>query len=358
MEASSYAVIDYAALRHNLSIVGHYAPSSKIMAVIKANAYGHGLLGVANALNHADGFAVARIDEAIKLRQQGHQQRILVLAGFSNATELKCFYQYQLDSVIHHSHQLDLLERQNQPPLNVWLKLDSGMGRLGFRPDEFEAAYQRLKACAVNDIILMTHLANADDLKDNKTQQQLKVFKQHSHQQVSSIANSAAILAWQQAISEWVRPGIMLYGISPFADKTSKDFGLRPVMQLHSKLIAIKTLQKGDSVGYGTDYQCQQTTRLGIVAIGYGDGYPRSAKTGTPVLIHQQRVPLIGRVSMDIITVDLNTCPAAQIGDTVTLWGNDLAIEIIANHANTIPYTLVCGITQRVPILVRQLATT
>ena len=355
MNATTIALINYEALRHNLTVVRDYAPNSKIMAIIKANAYGHGLLGVAKALNNADGFAVARVDEAITLRQHGYQQHLLVLAGFNNATELKLFNHYQLDSVIHHCHQLDLLEQhQNQQQLKIWLKLDSGMGRLGFRPDEFEQAYQRLKACSVSDIILMTHLANADDLEDNKTQQQLNVFKQFSHQQVASIANSAAILAWQQSISEWVRPGIMLYGISPFTDKTSKDFGLRPVMQLQSQLIAIKTLQKGDRVGYGADYQCQQSTRLGIVAIGYGDGYPRSAKTGTPVLIHHQRVPLIGRVSMDMMTVDLNTCPTAKIGDTVTLWGDDLAIEEIANHAETIPYTLVCGITQRVPILARK----
>ena len=226
------------------------------------------------------------------------------------------------------------------------------MNRLGFKLHDFQAVYQRLQQCSIikRPIRLMTHLASADDRQDPMTLVQIERFNT-TLQGIScerSIANSAGILGWQHALADWVRPGIMLYGISPFPEQTGEQLGLKPIMALHSRLIAVKPVAKGETVGYAGSWVCQQATRLGVVAIGYGDGYPRYAKVGTPVLINGQRVPLIGRVSMDMITVDLNSQPDAKPGDPVTLWGEGLAVEEIAQWADTIPYTLVCGITQRV----------
>jgi alanine racemase len=264
--------------------------------------------------------------------------------------------QYQLEAVIHSPQQIALLQaRKTQQMLTVWLKMDSGMNRLGFKAADFQAAYQSLLQCpSVNQPIhLITHFASADDLQDSKTQEQLALFnaatKDYPGQR--SIANSAGIIGWPQAISDWVRPGIMLFGCSPFADKTATDLGLKPVMSLHSRVIAVKQLEAGETVGYSGTWRAEQPTRLGVVAVGYGDGYPRYAKTGTPVLVNGQRVPLIGRVSMDMITVDLNQLPDVQPGDPVTLWGDGLAVEEIAHYADTIPYTLLCGITPRVQMI-------
>ena len=236
------------------------------------------------------------------------------------------------------------------------------MNRLGFKPKEFNAVFQRLNQCSIirQPISLMTHLANADDKQDPTTLKQIGLFNETVAALVPSlgessnersIANSAGILAWKEALTDWVRPGVMLYGISPFPDSTGEQLGLKPIMSLHSRLIAVKPLAKGDKVGYSGTWVCEKPTTLGVVAIGYGDGYPRYAKAGTPVLVNGQRVPLIGRVSMDMITVDLETQPHAKPGDPVTLWGDGLAVEEIALCADTIPYTLVCGVTQRVQIV-------
>jgi alanine racemase len=325
------------------------------MAIIKANAYGHGALRIAEALkDQVHGFAVARVAEGIYLRQAGITQRIAVLEGFTCAEELQQLQQYQLDIVVHSDAQLSLLEKQAlQTPVAAWLKIDTGMNRLGFKPAEFASAYQHLIACAIikQPINVMTHLANADNKQDAMTTRQLTLFNETVSALMPlerSIANSAGILAWQTAITEWVRPGIMLYGISPFADSTGEQLGLKAIMSLHSRLIAVKRISKGETVGYGGGWLCEQDTLLGVVAIGYADGYPRYAKSGTPVLVNGQRVPLIGRVSMDMITVDLGTQPHAKAGDAVTLWGENLPVEEIARWAETIPYTLVCGVTQRV----------
>jgi alanine racemase len=353
---AAYAEINLDAVRHNLIKVRGYAPQAKVMAVIKANAYGHGLLRMAQALTDVDAFAVARIDEGIRLRKAGITQRIAVLQGFTNTEELQCLIDFQLEAVIHSYHQLALVESwQSQANLPAWLKIDTGMNRLGFKVDDVAPVYSRLSQCGIinKPISLITHLASADDKSSSFTLQQIAQFNYAvtAYEGERSIANSAGILAWQEAISDWVRPGIMLYGISPFPDITGSDLGLKPVMSLHSKLIAVKPVAKGETVGYGNSWICDKATTLGLVAIGYGDGYPRHTKEGTPVLVNGQRVPLVGRVSMDMITVNLATQPDAKPSDKVTLWGDGLAVEDIADYANTISYTLVCGVTQRVQII-------
>ena len=357
MSPAAYVKLDLQAAQHNLRQVRCYAPNNKVMAVIKANAYGHGILRLANALNEADGFAVARVDEGVRLRQAGFQQAILVLQGFVCQDELQLMLNNQLDAMIHNVTQIEILKQLSPQTaqLKVWLKMDTGMNRLGFKVDDFQAAYQQLSQLAtiLKPINLITHFANADDLLDDKTRQQLDLFNQSiaGFPGERSIANSAGIIGWPNIQSDWVRPGLMLYGCSPFAGKTGADFGLKPVMSLHSRLIATKTIKAGETVGYGGSWQASTNTLVGVVSIGYGDGYHRHTRSGAPVLVNGQRAPLIGRVSMDMITVDLSQLPEAKIGDPVTLWGQDLAVEEIAYYADTIPYTLLCGITQRVEIL-------
>lgn len=353
---ATYAEIDLDAVRHNLLIVRRYAPQAKIMAVIKANAYGHGLIRIADALEGVDAFAVARIDEGVRLRQAGIRQRIAVLQGYNTADELQNLINFNLESVVHSYHQLDLIENwQGQAFLAVWLKIDTGMNRLGFKPKNFGSAHHRLSRCRVikHPINLITHLASADDKDSTFTSDQINIFKHMliGYEGERSIANSAGILAWHGAISDWVRPGLMLYGISPFPGSTGAQLNLAPVMSLHSKLIAVKPVENGEAVGYGNSWICDKDTTIGVVACGYGDGYPRHVKPGAPVLVNGQRVRLIGRVSMDMLTVDLGSQPDAKPGDKVTLWGKGLAVEEIATYADTIPYALVCGVTQRVQFL-------
>jgi alanine racemase len=361
MIPAAYAVLNLDAVQHNLQRVRSYAPKAKIMAVIKANGYGHGLLRIAEALQNVDAFAVARVDEGVRLRKAGIKHRIAVLEGFTCVEELDELLNYRLDAVVHSFVQLEILEsRKEQGVCAIWLKLDTGMNRLGFKPKELNSVFQRLNRCSIirQPISLMTHLANADDKQDATTLKQISLFNdtlaalsglESSNER--SIANSAGILAWKEALADWVRPGVMLYGISPFPDSTGERLGLKPIMGLHSRLIAVKPIATGDKVGYSGTWVCEKPTTLGVVAIGYGDGYPRYAKAGTPLLVNGQRVPLIGRVSMDMITVDLETQPHAKSGDPVTLWGDGLAVEEIALCADTIPYTLVCGVTQRVQIV-------
>lgn len=365
MMPAAYVHLDLDAARHNLQQVKRYAPDNQILAVIKANAYGHGMIRMASALDQADGFAVARVDEGVKLRQAGFQQSITVLQGFVCADELQQLLAHQLDAVIHTPQQIQILQQSDDLPpqqFTAWLKMDTGMNRLGFKGNDFNTAYQSLQSCSLirQPIHLITHFANADDLLDDKTRQQIDLFNAavKDYPGPRSIANSAGIIGWPNVSSgthnphqNWVRPGLMLYGCSPFAGKTGADFGLKPVMSLHSRLIAVKDVAAGEHVGYSGTWLCQTATRLGVISIGYGDGYHRHTQSGAPVLVNGKRVPLIGRVSMDMITVDLNTQPDARPGDTVTLWGGELAIEEIAHYADTIPYTLLCGITQRVQIL-------
>lgn len=354
--AAAYIELDLSALRHNISRVREYAPESKLMAVIKANAYGHGLLALANHLEqYVDAFAVARIDEAVRLRKAKIKGRIIVLQGFSQADEIAILQTYQLEPVVHSLAQLVTLESLNtQASLTVWLKVDTGMNRLGIQPAQFKSVLARLKKCRCvhQSIGFMTHFANADDVQDNKTEQQLQLFNVTTENQSGekSCANSAGLIAWAETRQDWVRPGLMIYGVSPLLGQAAAQLSLLPVMSLYSRLIAIKQVRKGQTVGYGGRWLAEKDAMIGIVSIGYGDGYPRHAKQGTPVLINHQRVPLIGRVSMDMLTVDLSDCAEVKPGEKVLLWGEGLPVEEIAGYAETIPYTLLCGITQRVQV--------
>lgn len=353
---TAHALIKLTAAAGNLRRIRAVVPEARVMAVIKANAYGHGMLRIARSLQAADGFAVARTDEGLTLRAGGIEQRIAVLQGFVSREELAAHAEAGLEPVIHSDWQVDWLEQARLPrPLAVWLKLDTGMHRLGMLPGEFHVLRRRLETCPAvrQPIPLMSHLANADEIEDRFTEHQLTLFRDVTRDVASesSIANSAGLFAWQDARREWVRPGITLYGVSPFPGRNGLDEDLEPVMTFRSRLISIKQVPAGTRVGYGGDWICPHPTRLGVAAIGYGDGYPRLARSGTPVLVRGRRVPLIGRVSMDMITLDLTACPEADIGDLVTLWGEGLPVEEIANQAGTIPYDLLCGITQRVRII-------
>jgi len=353
MTQAAQAAIDLHALHQNLRRVREAAPAARVMAVIKANGYGHGMLRVAHALSDADAFAVARIEEGIALREAGMVQPITLLEGFLDAAELEAICHHGLGVVVHHEAQVEILERTVLArPIEAWLKVDTGMHRLGFAPDLAVAMWRRLHACpaVAVPLRLMTHLANADDRDDPFTQRQLESFAAAlgGIDGERSIANSAAILAWPEAQGEWVRPGIMLYGVSPFLNGRAQQDGLRPVMTLRSRLIAVRRLSKGDAVGYGSTWVCPEDMPMGVVAVGYGDGYPRHAGSGTPVLINGRRVSLVGRVSMDMICVDLRGAPEAAIGDEAVLWGEGLPVEEIAEHASTIPYELLCAVSQRV----------
>lgn len=356
MTPAAYVKLNLDALQHNLSVVRRFAPGSKVMAVIKANAYGHGLLRVAEKLPNVDGFAVARVDEGIRLRKAGLPQRIAVMEGFTCEDELDDLIEFGLDALIHSFGQLEIIEQKSGAAvINVWLKIDTGMNRLGFSVDDIASVHRRLKACSIirSPVGFMTHLANADDRTDPMTLKQIDLFKRTLSDCIGprSIANSAGILGWRESLSDWVRPGIMMYGVSPFPENTGEDFGLKPVMGLHSRLIAVKSVRQGETVGYGGSWVCDRPTTMGVVAIGYGDGYPRQARPGTPVLVNGHRMPMIGRVSMDMITVDLTGQSAVKPGDQVTLWGPGLPVEEVALWSGTIPYTLLCGITQRVQIV-------
>ena len=353
MLPAAHAVLDMPALAHNLACLRARAPRAKIMAVVKANAYGHGAIPVARALASADAFAVARVGEGVALREAGVRQRIAVLQGFLCAEELALHSRYALEPVVHAEFQVDRLEAADLPrAVAVWLKLDSGMHRLGLGAEAFAACHRRLSLCRSvrQPPFLMTHLASADAPADAATPRQLDLFGGAAAGLPGerSIANSAGLLAWDAALAEWVRPGVALYGVSPFAGRSGREDGLRPVMTLRTRLIAVKPLAAGDAVGYGGDWICPRATRMGVAAIGYGDGYPRHARPGTPVLVRGRRVPLIGRVSMDMITLDLGGCPEAEVGDEVVLWGEGLPVEEVARHADTIPYVLLCNVTPRV----------
>lgn len=347
------ARINLGALQHNLDVMRRTAASSQCMAIIKANGYGHGMVRVARALTNADGFGVASFEEALGLRDAGVAQPITLLSGFLEAPELPLIARHALTVTVHHRFQVEMLERTRlDAPLRVWLKIDTGMHRLGVPLDEARALWQRLNALAWVDkpIGLLTHFACADDRDNHMTLEQIARFDAATEglPGARSLANSAGTIGWQHARRDWVRPGIVLYGVSPFAQMSGAQFGLRPVMTLTSRLIAINQVKRGEAIGYGATWTCPEDMAVGIVAMGYGDGYPRHAAPGTPVLVGGQRVPLIGRVSMDSLYVDLRRHPAAAIGDPVILWGEELPVEEVAAAAGTIPYELLCKVTGRV----------
>ena len=345
MRRTARASINHDALIHNFNRVKQLAPDSRIMAVIKADAYGHGMIQAARALHQADGFAVACIKEAVALREAGILQPISVFQGFQTAEQLQQCIQYQLRPVIYQSQQIELLEKNVSGDLAVWFKVDTGMGRLGIRQDDVDEYWRRLDQCEfVGQVGLMSHFANADDPGNKSNQQQMDRFRYFSdHLNIeTSMCNSAGIMAFPEIQGDWVRPGIMLYGSSPLVNKTAEQLDLKPVMQLETEIIAINYLKKGDAVGYGGRWVCPEDMPVGVVAIGYGDGYPRHAPDGTPVSVHQQRTQLIGRVSMDMITIDLRNIDQARAGDVVQLWGEDVSVDEVAKLSGTIGYELLC----------------
>jgi alanine racemase len=346
------ATIHLDALRHNLKRVRALASRAKVMAVVKADGYGHGLERVAQALAGADAFGVATLADAERIRRAGMRHRIVLLSGFDEPGDLALVRDWQVDCVLHHESQLRLLERT--PPLlpmAVWVKLDTGMHRLGFAPELARRVYQRLRSLPqIAEIRWMTHFACADEQDRDQTDAQMARFAQAVADLPGerSLANSAALQAFPSSHGDWVRPGGMLYGLSTFANQTGLDLGLLPAMSLSTRLISVQSLGAGERVGYGGTFTCPAPMRVGIAAVGYGDGYPRHAGSGAPVRIGGQPGQVIGRVSMDLLAIDLSMAPTAEVGSEVLLWGKQLPVEQVAAAAGTIGYELVCGVTRRV----------
>ena len=393
--------IDAAALRHNLAVVRRLAPRSRIVAAVKANAYGHGLVPVARVFAGADPhvagqhryrsadqetgqemppgedvtsgqevtpgegaipgqevtLGVARLEEALALREAGIEAPVLLLEGVFSVAQLQSAARHRVQIVVHSGEQIDMLERfAGAYRFMVWLKLDTGMNRLGFRIDEFAAARTRLNGCAaVGGMRLMTHLACADEPDNALTRVQIDTFNAVTDALGAdalglerSIANSAGLIAWPQTRVEWVRPGLMLYGLSPFAQRSAASLGLRPAMTLSTRLIAVHQVAAGETVGYGAIWRAPQPASIGIAAIGYGDGYPRGMRNGAPVRVDGHEARIAGRVSMDMCAIDVTKVPDVHVGSAVTLWGEGLPAEQVAPHADTITYELVCRVTERV----------
>jgi len=336
--------IDGEALRHNLGRVREHAPASRVMAVIKANAYGHGVLTAASFLDGADAFAVAMPAEGVALRRAGVTKPLVVLQGFANSDELGLCAEHDLQPVVHQPWQADMLYTASRYALDVWLKIDTGMHRLGVAPDVAARVYDRLDSSAVvRTIRFMSHFANADDSGHSLNNKQIETLRNvtSDYSAERSMANSAAIIGLADSHMEWVRPGIMLYGTSPLLNRTARQLDLKPAMQFESSLAAVQQIRKGERIGYGSTWQCPEDMPVGVVAAGYADGYPRHAPSGTPVWINGQLCPTVGRVSMDSVCVDLRGVDAAH-GDRAVLWGRELSVDAVAGHAGTISYELLC----------------
>ena len=369
----AWTIINLNALRKNLALVRALCPESRIIPVIKSNAYGHGMEQAARALKDTDTriatFAVATLEEALELKGLNLDVPILLLSGFVSAEELALCMENEIEPVIHSTYQVELLEKQwdLELPTNnrrLWLKHNSGMNRLGMTTESCQKAYAKLHEYPGTEFVLMSHLACAGDMENPDSQEitarQMDQFEQTYKSLIEaervdlprSIAASAGILTLPDTHLDYVRPGVMLYGSSPLAGSTGEEIGLQPVMTLSSRLIAINQVSAGEFIGYNASYVCDRDTLVGVVSIGYGDGYPRSAANGTPVLVKTQsginRTRLIGRVSMDTITVDLTEIPDACINNEVILWGDDLCADEVAHAAGTIAYELFCKVTQRV----------
>jgi len=349
------AVIDAPALRHNLEIIRARAGSAQVMAVVKANAYGHGLVPTALALTAADAFAVARLEEGLALRTAGITQPVVLLEGVFSGEQLREAARHGLDFVVHDALQIELLERFGAAQHFVlWIKIDTGMNRLGFAPAQFAAALARLRALtpAPRHLRLMTHLACANERDDGMTRAQLERFRKATYglDLHTSIANSAGLFGTLPIGCDWVRPGLALYGASPFADCLAADLGLKPVMTLTSSVIAVRRVARGETVGYGGAWVAPRDSVIAIVAAGYGDGVHRSLAGGTAVLVAGQRAPLAGRVSMDLMAVDVSALSGVSVGTPVVLWGVGLPVEVVARAAGTIAYELLCSVSQRVPL--------
>ena len=352
MSRGTRAQISQSALRHNFQRVQYYAPNAKVWAVVKANGYGHGATLVATTLGDADGFAVSTIAEGIALRNDGIRQPIILLEGVTDSSHLAVASDYDLICVVHCDEQLrQIVSFQNTPTLTVWLKIDTGMHRLGFSTGDVARARQLLATLPnVTLAGVMTHFACADNpLQRKVTEQQLLLFlSQTLVNDCTSIANSAAIITDQNWHGDWVRPGIMLYGASPLADKTAADLDLKAAMTFVSPVIALHKVRQGDSIGYGLRWQAVRDSLIATLAVGYGDGYPRHAPDGTPVWLNGEIVPLAGRVSMDMIMVDVTDLTCVSVGDIAELWGQNLPVDLVAQHIGTIGYELVTRLSPRV----------
>ncbi len=335
------------ALSNNLKRVRQFCPDCQVMAVIKANAYGHGMLIAAKQLDDAEMFAVAMPAEAFALRTNGCTKPVLVLHGFNDIEELEKFSRLKLSTVVHQSQQLkQLLESDLSAAVDVWIKVDTGMHRIGIPLAEVDSYFGQLRNSAnVARVYIMSHFANADDVENTLNNKQINSFLKVTNdiEADCSMANSAAIMSLPKSHFEVVRPGIMLYGSSPFADTSAAELGLQAVMQFESELIDIKQVKAGESIGYGSTYITDKDLTMGVVAVGYGDGYPRHAKNGTPVWLNGQCCGLLGRVSMDSICIDL-TAVDAGIGDRVVLWGDELSVDEVAAASESIAYELLCNV--------------
>lgn len=344
------AAISTSALQHNLNVAKQHAKTSKVMAVVKANGYGHGLINVVHALADADGFATVNLASAIDMREAGVEQDILLLEGLFDEEELRIAASFDMSATVHNNTQIRMLENTHLArPINIHLKMNTGMNRLGFKPGDYAAAHERLQQCDnVGKITLMTHFATADE--PIGITEPLARFQEATKaiDGEVSLANSATILLHPEAHADWVRAGIMLYGAT-VGNKPAADFDLKPAMQFTSELIAVQTVEKGDSVGYGALFTATKQTRIGIVACGYADGYPRHAPTGTPIAVNGAVTQTLGRVSMDMLFCDLSGIVEADVGSPVELWGNTIPVDAVAQASGTIGYELLCAIAPRVP---------
>ena len=349
------ATIDLDALRHNLAVARRHAPRSRVLAVVKADAYGHGLLRAARALRDADGYALVELEGAVRLREAGYAHRIVLLEGFFEARELPAFAEHNLVAVVHNPEQLKMLEGYGEAHrIEILLKVNTGMNRLGFAPSAVPAALDRLhRAVGAARVSLMTHFASADEARGIGWQMAAFEEAARGRDFPRCLANSAAILRYPETHCDWVRPGIMLYGCSPFAEQIGAEFDLRPAMTLEGELIAIQRLRRGDTVGYGGMFAAERETVIGVVACGYADGYPRHAPGGTPVAIEGCMTGTVGRVSMDMLCVDLNAVTGARVGSRAVLWGAANPIERVAAVAGTVGYELMCALAPRVRITER-----
>ena len=342
------------ALRHNFARVRSFAPLAQVMAVVKANGYGHGLSWTARTLREADAFGVASVEEGAALRDAGIRQPVVLLEGFFHPEELPALVRFRLDAVVHHESQLWDLEHAPplDEPVDVWLKIDTGMHRIGFNPDIVPEVVRRLKTCmAAGRVRVMSHFPSADNRFDTTAPYQVRQFEELSQNLnvERSLANSAGVVNWPSSHFEWVRPGIMLYGGTP-GGKTAEAFGLKPAMTLSSEIIAVQHINQGDAIGYGSIFVADKPMTIGVVACGYADGYPRRAPEGTPIVVDGVRTRLVGRVSMDMLTVDLTPVPNPHVGSKVTIWGEGMPIEDVAQASGTVGYELMCALSLRVPV--------
>jgi alanine racemase len=347
------ATIRTSALAHNLGVARKCAPTSKVWAVVKANAYGHGLVAAARAMEGADGYAMLDFEEAIRLRLQGVRKPILLLEGFFKPQDVALLAEYDLTPVVHNIEQIEILEKTALArPIDAYLKVNSGMNRLGFTVDNVRIGWNALHSHEqIRSVTVMTHFADADGASGVAGQLEWFNSMTQPMQAPRSMANSAAVLRFPETHADWIRPGIMLYGCSPFADQTAEEIGLRPVMTLKTEIIALQNLQAGERVGYGFGFEATEEMTVGVVACGYADGYPRSAPSGTPVLVNGERTRTVGRVSMDMICVDITALPEAYIGTPVTMWGEGLSADEVGASAGTLSYELLCGLAARVPVV-------